>query len=968
MTIVVLLTLGGLPVPADGPGPAGGAEGPIPQSLVGDGSNRTYLPAEIESVQEVLTLDFNTRVWNLDWSPTGDYLAVCAGTGGGQGRFRLYSFYGIDLTTLDARSHSNDYMAVAWNPNGSYLALANSGQPAQNLKVYSFNGTALTEVASALFGGAYSLAWSPDGRYLAATGWYYPNHFGLYHFNGSSLTLVDTYSLEDSGRDVTWSPDGTHLALTWRVLGIFPPDEDVGKAAILSFDGSSLSEVWTSDMGRDANSVDWNPDGDHIAICYISDSPYVGKVDVYHFYLDRTGRAVMDLKDGYQIRYTPVSVSWNPNGHYLLHAGSSTEDECGIASFDGTNVTLELYWAFGGGWAMTTSWSWNGRHIALGGQDGSRDLKVYRVNYGALGYNDTVEVDEDITGVLDVLGNDRSTTGDITVTDVTPATRGAVQITPDGRDILYTPPANWSGSANLAYRHSDMNDTEPWPVVNITVNPVNDAPVISTTDVVVAPEDEEYGVQYEATDADPDDSLAWSFDSDASWLAFDAGTRVLHGTPTNDDVFTFHVSVKVTDSNTTSDEHSFLLTVLNVNDAPEITTSDSTSAEEDTLYSVYYGAVDVDPTHDTLTWSVETDATWLSMHGNHLTGTPTNDDVGDHTVNVTVSDGRGGIDWSEFNITVENTNDAPRILTSPSTSATEDEEYNQTFEAEDVDAGDVLTWSMTGPGWLTMDGAVLSGTPDNDDVGTHGVTVTVSDGEAEDALSFTVTVANTNDAPEWLSTPGDQSLEDGELMFLDAIAEDEDGDRLTYGLASDPQSDMAINPSTGAIRWLDAEPGEYSVQVTAYDGVETITHAFTVHVAEPPVPPANKVPEIEDFVVTNATAGEAFTLRLGGVDGDPWDGDNLTFTLVSGPPGMVISADGTILWLPGEDQVGTHPVKVALSDSKDSTTADFSVEVLEADKPRVEDTGDDYAWMAAVLAIVVVILVLLLLAMYFRKR
>ena len=147
--------------------------------------------------------------------------------------------------------------------------------------------------------------------------------------------------------------------------------------------------------------------------------------------------------------------------------------------------------------------------------------RVYRVDYGQLGQNDTMEVDEDIPTTLDVLANDRTTSGDLTITNVTSAIQGLVQITPDGRDLRYIPPANWSGNVSISYRHSDMDDATPWPVVNITVNPVNDVPVISTVDVVVATEDEEYKVQYEATDADPDDTLIWSFDSDAEWLTFE---------------------------------------------------------------------------------------------------------------------------------------------------------------------------------------------------------------------------------------------------------------------------------------------------------------------------------------------------------------------------------------------------------------------------------------------------------------
>ncbi len=963
-----------LSVPAPAPDvPTGSGDDPVPRSLVGNGANRTYLPAEYESIQELLTLDFNTRVWDVEWSPNGSYLALCAGTGGGQGRFRLYSFNGTDLATLVAWSHNNDYMSVSWSPNGSHLALCRSGSGA-NVKIYSFDGTALSEVASTSFRVVYSLAWSPDGSYLAATGWNPPDHFSVYSFNGTALTLLDTYTLEGSGQEVVWNPEGTRLAVVWYYEDPDPWSFDsYGKAAILSFDGSSLATEWTGDMGDRAYSVDWRPDGDYVAMWWREDWQNT-PVGVYHIYEDRTGRTVMDPKDSHNTQCSPQSISWSSNGHYLVYGGSGTSDDCGIASFDGSTLTSEHSWRFGGGWAMTTSWSPNGRHIAIGGTDGSRDLKVYRVDYGSLSSNDTAVMDEDATKTLDVLANDRSTSGDLTITNVTDPAHGLVEITPDGRDLLYTPPANWSGNVSLTYRHSDMLDDSPSAAVNITILPVNDMPVITTADVVLATEDLLYSVQYGSTDADPDDIMTWSFETEAGWLTFDEGTGNLSGLPMNDDVGLHWVNISVTDTNATSDRHSFLLRVLNVNDDPVITSEDVTTVEEDGVYNSLYIAEDVDPTRDVIVWTLETEAEWLSMYGNHLTGTPTNDDVGDHVVNVTVSDGNGGSAWTEFTITVENTNDAPWIITTPITQVTEDEVYDQTFEAEDVDVGDDLSWSLVGPDWLTIDGATgaLSGTPSNDEVGTFWIVVTVTDGIEEDMVDFMLTVENVNDAPVWVETPSDQELMEGDLMFLDVLAEDEDGDTLTYRLKSTPSSEIAITGATGAIRWLEAVPGTYEVEVTASDGTVKIAHVFNVTVEAEPEPPANKVPVIGEVGAVNVTAGEAFHLKLVGSDGDEWDTVNLTFTLVNGPEGMVITSDGEILWLLGSDTVGVRYVTVELTDGKGKATLDFEVEVMEADVDDgdgdgVED-GGDYLWLVVALVVVVLLLVAVMLWQYMGQR
>ena len=86
-----------------------------------------------------------------------------------------------------------------------------------------------------------------------------------------------------------------------------------------------------------------------------------------------------------------------------------------------------------------------------------------------------------------------------------------------------------------------------------------------------------------------------------------------------------------------------------------------------------------------------------------LSGTPTNDDVGDHSVVLMVNDGTETVN-QEFTITVANTNDAPVFTSTAIEEATEDVAYTYTATASDVDVGDELTFAVpTLPDWLTYD-------------------------------------------------------------------------------------------------------------------------------------------------------------------------------------------------------------------------------------------------------------------------
>ncbi|MCK5560622.1 MAG: putative Ig domain-containing protein, partial [Thermoplasmata archaeon] len=285
----------------------------------------------------------------------------------------------------------------------------------------------------------------------------------------------------------------------------------------------------------------------------------------------------------------------------------------------------------------------------------------------------------------------------------------------------------------------------------LNVTNVNDPPVITTSNTIVAIEDISYSVDYDAVDIDPtNDILTWSLDSNATWLSIDSNTGVLSGTPTNDDVGPYFVNVSVSDGNGGENWTEFILWVGNINDPPIITTSDIITATEDILYSVDYDALDVDPTNDVLTWTVISNASWLSItyYTGILNGTPTNADVGWFDVNVIVGDGNSKYDSHEFILTV--TNVAPAIITSDLVTVDEDSYYYNDYDSDDDGQGSI-TWSLsTNAEWLTLDEGtgVLTGTPGNDEVGVYWVNIEVEDGNGGiGTTNFNLEVINTNDPP-----------------------------------------------------------------------------------------------------------------------------------------------------------------------------------------------------------------------------
>ncbi len=103
-------------------------------------------------------------------------------------------------------------------------------------------------------------------------------------------------------------------------------------------------------------------------------------------------------------------------------------------------------------------------------------------------------------------------------------------------------------------------------------------------------------------------------------------------------------------------------------------------------------------------------------------------------------------------VTIDGGEDTPVFTSSAVTTASEDSAYSYSITTREVDVEAVSISASTLPAWLTLtdngDGtASLSGTPTNAEVGDHSVVLVVSDGSVSSQQSFTLAVANTDDAP-----------------------------------------------------------------------------------------------------------------------------------------------------------------------------------------------------------------------------
>ena len=183
-----------------------------------------------------------------------------------------------------------------------------------------------------------------------------------------------------------------------------------------------------------------------------------------------------------------------------------------------------------------------------------------------------------------------------------------------------------------------------------------------------------------------------------------------------------------------------------------------------------------------------------------------------------------------------------------------------------------------------------------------------------------------NETPIITSTPITTATI-GVLYAYDVNATDPDGDTLTYSLITRPTG-MTINSANGLIIWIPvaAQIGNNSVTVKVSDGSLSIIQSFTIKVSTLPV--INQAPIIYSTPITTATVGVTYFYDVEATDPD---GDTLTYSLTTYPPGMTISsASGLIMWTPVAK--GNYAVVVKVSDGVLSDTQGFTI-IVSAVEP-----------------------------------
>jgi VCBS repeat-containing protein len=504
-------------------------------------------------------------------------------------------------------------------------------------------------------------------------------------------------------------------------------------------------------------------------------------------------------------------------------------------------------------------------------------------------------------------------------------------------------------------------------IIAIAVKNVNRAPVISSHAPSATTEDSVYTYQPQATDPDGDE-LGWTLMGAPAGMTVDTLTGLILWTPTEGITTSDTFSLTATDDGTPPRSHveTIIIAVTAVNDPPVISGLEGQAIEEDRAFSdIRLDECVHDPDNEDgqLAWTFTGNKhVHISINDHIASIEPEKEWSGKDTITFFVADPLNAKDSCTVVFAIGPANDPPSVSVLSELSVPEGGDGVITasmFSVIDPDNDpDELTFSvLTRPanGHLSHDSltlpqlqsGVLTYTHNGTETAGDRFTFRVSDLKASaPAQTFTISVSKVNDPPLLIANEPLAVME-GAAVVIDSshlfVSDEEQGAAsLVYTVINSTTNGLLHNgsaPLSSSSTFTQASVNGGSLRYT-HDGGETHSDQFTFSVSDGAggeasatfsvaVTGVNDAPEfgtVSGDMPSSLPIGQNLEQTVSASDAE---GTPLSYSVVNGPPGMIISqSSGEIQWYadpvvldPGEN----YMVRICVSDGMERDTLSWSL-------------------------------------------
>jgi uncharacterized membrane protein len=360
------------------------------------------------------------------------------------------------------------------------------------------------------------------------------------------------------------------------------------------------------------------------------------------------------------------------------------------------------------------------------------------------------------------------------------------------------------------------------------------------------------------------DPVVWSLLNPPEGMTIGANTGIISWTPVDSQVGDNSISIIASDG-LLSDTVQLVLTVMQINDPPVITSTPPTAAMQDLQYS-YQVQVDDPDIGDSVAYQLATFPAGMTISaGGLILWTPTSAQVGNHDVKFYVRDDSLAVDSQSYQITVSNVNDPPVITTSALNPGTEDVPYLDTILANDPD-GNPVVWSLLNPPegmTIGTNTGIISWTPVDSQAGDNSISIIASDGVLADTVQLVLTVMQINEAPV-ITVNIPDVFEIGTLYQIPLTATDEENDGLIWSV---PKKPVGMSVISDALVWTPnaSDAGMDTLVIVVSDGTlsDTLEKVITVSSTTEARKRALKTPKVISFAINPNPVTSNTEIRIG---------------------------------------------------------------------------------------------------------